>query len=142
MTNKLEISTLILRLILGITFFVHGYDKFTGKGGIEGIVAWFSGIGLPGSLAYVVAIIELVGGLALIIGLGSKAVSAFLAIVMIGAIFTAKLAGGFLGNGAGAGYELDLALLAMAVVIVMNGSNLLSVDQLISKKKASVSENM
>jgi putative oxidoreductase len=140
MTNKLEVSTLILRLILGITFFVHGYVKFAG--GIENIVGWFSSIGLPGSLAYVVAIIELVGGLALIVGLGSKVVSAFLAIVMIGAIFTAKLAGGFLGNGAGAGYELDLALLAIAVVIVMNGSNLLSVDQLISKKKDSVSENM
>ena len=60
MTNKLEISTLILRLILGITFFVHGYAKFTG--GIENTVGWFSSIGLPGSLAYAVAIIELVGG--------------------------------------------------------------------------------
>ena len=125
MKNKLEVSTLILRLILGITFFIHGYVKFTG--GIENIVGWFSSIGLPGSLAYAVAIIELVGGLALIVGLGSKVVSAFLTIVMIGAIFTAKLAGGFL---------------AIAVVIVMNGSNFLSVDQLISKKKDSVSENM
>ena len=88
-----------------------------------------------------VAAIELVGGL-LIVGLGSKVVSAFLAIVMIGAIFTAKLAGGFLGNGAGAGYELDLALLAIAVVIVMNGSNLLSVDQIVFKRQASVSENI
>ena len=48
--EKLEIGALILRLILGITFFVHGYVKFTG--GIENTVGWFSSIGLPGSLAY------------------------------------------------------------------------------------------
>ncbi|WP_428910195.1 DoxX family protein [Niallia sp. Krafla_26] len=141
MENKFEVSTLILRVILGITFFVHGYVKFSG--GIENTVGWFASIGLPGSLAYVVAIIELVGGLALIIGLGSKVVSALLGIIMIGAIIKGKLAAGFLGNGTGAGWELDLALLAMAVVIVINGSKLLSVDKLLfNKKQDSVSENI
>lgn len=140
MTNKFEVSTLILRVILGITFFVHGYVKFSG--GIENTVGWFESIGLPGFLAYIVAIIELVGGLALIIGLGSKVVSGLLAIIMIGAIIKAKLAAGFLGNGTGAGWEFDLALLAMAVAIAMNGSKLLSVDQLLTKKQGSVSENM
>ncbi len=140
MENKFEVSTLILRVILGITFFVHGYVKFSG--GIENTVDWFAYIGLPGSLAYVVAIIELVGGLALIIGLGSKVVSGLLAVIMIGAILKGKLAAGYLGDGTGAGWEFDLALLAMAVAIAMTGSKLLSVDQLLSKKQGSVSENM
>ena len=133
MGNKYEVGTLILRVILGISFFVHGYVKFAG--GIENIVGWFASIGLPGALAYVVAVIELVGGLALIIGLGSRVVSALLAVVMAGAIFTAKLSLGFLGNGTGAGWELDLAFLAMAVVIALNGSKLLAVDQFFSKKQ-------
>jgi putative oxidoreductase len=133
MGNKYEVGTLILRVILGISFFVHGYVKFAG--GIENIVGWFASIGLPGALAYVVAVIELVGGLALIIGLGSRVVSALLALVMAGAIFTSKLAVGFLGNGTGAGWELDLAFLAMAVVIALNGSKLLAVDQFFSKKQ-------
>ena len=141
MENKFEVSTLILRVILGITFFVHGYVKFSG--GIENTVGWFEYIGLPGSLAYVVAVIELVGGVALIIGLGSKVVSGVLAIIMIGAILKAKLAAGYLGDGTtGAGWEFDLALLAMAVAIVVNGSKLLAVDQLLSKKQDSVSANM
>jgi putative oxidoreductase len=133
MGNKYEVSTLILRVILGITFFVHGYVKFAG--GIENTVGWFASIGLPGALAYVVAVIELVGGLALIIGLGSRVVSALLALIMAGAIFTAKLAAGYLGNGTGAGWEFDLALLAMAVVVALNGSTLLAVDQFFSKKQ-------
>ena len=53
---------------------------------------------------------------------------------MIGATVKVKLSLGFLGNGQMAGYELDLALLAMAVYLAINGSKLLSMNQLISQK--------
>jgi uncharacterized membrane protein YphA (DoxX/SURF4 family) len=131
MLKRFEASTLILRVILGITFFVHGVVKF--QGGIENIAGWFGAIGLPGFLAYVVATIEVLGGIALIFGLGSRVVSALLALLMIGATLKVKLAVGFLGNGEMAGYELDLALLAMAVFIAINGSKLFSLDQVIFK---------
>lgn len=133
MLNKFEASTLILRVMLGITFFVHGLVKF--QGGIENIVGWFDSIGLPGFLAYGVASIEMIGGAALVLGFGTRIVSALLALLMIGATVKVKLAIGFLGNGQMAGYELDLALLAMAVVISINGSKLFALDQLIFKGK-------
>ena len=133
MTNKYEWSTLLLRVVLGITFFVHGVVKF--QGGIENTVGWFDSIGIPGFMAYVVALIELVGGVALIIGFGTKIVSALLAIVMLGATLKVKLAVGFLGNGQMAGYELDLALLVMAVFLAVNGSKMLSLDQAVFKGK-------
>lgn len=132
MANKFEVSTLILRVVLGLTFFVHGLVKF--QGGIENTVGWFASIGLPGSLAYAVAILELAGGIALIVGLGSRAVSILLALMMVGATLKVKLAGGFLGAGQGAGYELDLALMAMAVVIAINGSKLFALDQVVFKR--------
>ena len=131
MNKKHEISTLILRVVLGLTFFIHGLVKF--QGGIENTAGWFASIGIPGFMAYVVAVIELVGGIALIIGLGSRVVSALLALIMLGAIFKAKLALGFLGNGQMAGYELDIALLVMAVSIAITGSKLYAVDQFIFK---------
>ncbi|MEH7502647.1 DoxX family protein [Neobacillus drentensis] len=131
MSNKVEASTLILRVMLGITFFVHGFVKF--QGGIENIVGWFDSIGLPGFLAYGVASVEMIGGAALVLGLGSRIVSALLALLMIGATVKVKLAGGFLGNGQMAGYELDLALLAMAVFIAINGSKMFALDQIIFK---------
>jgi putative oxidoreductase len=131
MLNKFEASTLILRVMLGITFFVHGLVKF--QGGIENIVGWFDSIGLPGALAYVVASVEMIGGAALVLGLGSRIVSALLALLMIGATIKVKLAIGFLGNGQMAGYELDLALMAMAVFIAINGSKMFALDQLIFK---------
>ncbi|WP_428910451.1 DoxX family protein [Niallia sp. Krafla_26] len=132
MVIKHEIGALILRVVLGITFFIHGFVKF--QGGIENQVAWFSSIGLPGFLAYVVAIIELVGGIALIIGFATKIVSILIGIIMIGATVTVKLPLGFLGNGQMAGYELDVVLLAMAVYLAINGSKLWSLGHLIFQK--------
>jgi putative oxidoreductase len=134
MVLKHEIGALILRVVLGITFFIHGFVKF--QGGIENQVAWFSSIGLPGFLAYVVAIIELVGGFALIIGFGTKIISVLISFLMIGATLKVKLSLGFLGNGQMAGYELDVVLLAMAVYLAINGSKLWSVGQLIFQKES------
>lgn len=135
MENKFELSVVILRVVLGITFFIHGLVKF--QGGIENIVGWFSSIGLPGFLAYGVALIEVVGGLALVVGLFTRWVSILFALLMIGATLKVKLAVGFLGNGQMAGYELDLAFLAMAVSIAITGSNAYALDQFIfnSQKK-------
>ncbi|MFP3123480.1 DoxX family protein [Ectobacillus funiculus] len=132
MLGKNEIGALILRVTLGILFFIHGLVKF--QGGIENIVGWFESIGLPGFMAYGVALVELIGGIALIIGLGTRLVSALFALIMIGATLKVKLSVGLLGNGQMAGYELDLAFLAMAVYLVINGSKALSVSQLIFQK--------
>ncbi|MEC1525019.1 DoxX family protein [Neobacillus niacini] len=129
--KKIEVSTFILRIVLGVTFFIHGLVKF--QGGIENIVGWFDSIGLPGVLAYGVAVLEMVGGLALIIGLGSRIVSALFVLLMLGATVKVKLAGGFLGNGQGAGWELDLALLAIALFIAINDSKMFALDKVFFK---------
>jgi putative oxidoreductase len=133
--NNYQLGTLILRVVLGITFFIHGFVKF--QGGIGNIAGWFDSIGLPGFLAYVVAIIELVGGLALIVGLGTRWVSALLVVIMLGATLKVKLAVGFLGNGQMAGWELDLAFMVMALHLALSGSTSLSLDSILgfSKKK-------
>ena len=130
--NKLNVTTFLLRIVLGISFFVHGLVKF--QGGIENTVGWFDSIGIPGFLAYVVGAVELVGGAALILGLGTRIVSALLALIMVGAILKSKLAIGFLGTPEMAGYELDLAFLVIAIFLAVNGSKLWSVDEAVFNK--------
>ena len=125
--DKLGVSTLLLRLVLGISFFIHGLVKF--QGGIENTVVWFDSIGIFGFFAYVVATLELVGGIALILGIGTRVVSAFFVVLMLGAIVKVKLAIGFLGTPEMAGYELDLAFLVIALFLVINGSKYLSIDE-------------
>jgi putative oxidoreductase len=125
MEQKYEVSLLIIRVVLGVTFLLHGIAKF--QMGLGNVAGWFESIGILGFIGYAVAFIELLGGIALIVGLGTRIVSALIAIVMVGAIITAKLSVGFIGAEA-AGYELDVALLAMATVLVISGSHLLALD--------------
>ncbi|WP_249597325.1 DoxX family protein [Peribacillus frigoritolerans] len=131
--NKNDAAHLFLRVILGFTFFIHGVSKF--QGGIGNTAGFFDSLGIPGFMAYIVAGIELIGGLAVILGLGTRIVSVLFAVIMVGAIFTAKLPAGFLGNGQAAGYELDLALLAMSVYLACANRTVLSMDNVIFNKK-------
>ncbi|MFD2922465.1 DoxX family protein [Halobacillus naozhouensis] len=129
---KQEVGGLVLRLTLGVIFFFHGFAKF--QGGIENTVGMFADLGLPGFLAYVVAFTELIGGVALILGLGTRIVSALLAIIMVVAIIKVKLANGLLGGGQAAGFEFDLALFAMSIYLLLNGNKLWAVDQILSRE--------
>ncbi|MCU6599502.1 DoxX family protein [Peribacillus frigoritolerans] len=139
--NKQEIGTFLLRVMLGISFFLHGLSKF--KGGLENTSGWFQSIGIPGFMAYVVGIIELVGGIALIIGLGTRIISALLVFIMAGAIVYVKFPAGFMGNGEGSGYELDLVLMIIALHLVLNGSRFLAIDsKLPNLKKGQDSERI
>lgn len=133
MSNRYETGSLLLRLILGITFMIHGWAKL--QMGLGNVAGFFQSLGIPGFMGYVVAFIELLGGIAMIVGIGTRVVALLFACVLLGAIFTAKLSGGFLGNGQGAGYELDLALLVMSVYLALNGSQMFSLDQMLGRSK-------
>ncbi|MBD1383290.1 DoxX family protein [Metabacillus arenae] len=123
MKDKLEIGSLILRVVLGITFAMHGLAKF--QGGIGNTAASFESMGIPGFMGYVVGVIELAGGIAVILGLGTKLVSSLFAIILVVATIKVKWSSGFLG-----GFELDLVLLAISLHLALNGSFLLSLDSL------------
>ena len=126
-----HLGALILRVVLGITFFAHGLDKF--QSGIGNIAGFFDSMGIPGFMAYIIATIEIVGGLALIIGWGTRIVSAILAILLLVAMIKVKLAVGFLGNGQMAGYELDLSMIAIAISLCLTGSYYFSIDAIVKK---------
>ncbi|OAT80604.1 oxidoreductase [Bacillus sp. MKU004] len=132
-----QLGALILRIALGLTFFVHGFVKF--QGGIENTAGFFESLGLPGFAAYVVALIELIGGVAMILGFGTRVTAVLFAFIMLGAIAKVKLAGGFLGNGQGAGYELDFALLAMSVYFILVKTASFSLDSKLFQTNASQS---
>ena len=119
--SKHEAGATLLRVILGVIFFVHGLDKF--QSGIGNTVGFFDSVGIPGVAAYIIATIELVGGIAMFLGLGTKIVACLFALIMLGAIFTVKFSAGFLG-----GYELDLALLGMSIYIALSKNTALSID--------------
>lgn len=120
-----QFGPFVLRVAIGIIFLAHGLQKFgiVPGGNLAGVTAFFGSIGipLPGVMAVVVALVESVGGLALILGFGTRIAAILLSIVMLVAIFVAKVP-----NGAGLlgqfSFEFDLALLAGLVALILMGS--------------------
>ncbi|MFW5433440.1 DoxX family protein [Paenibacillus apiarius] len=124
-----EAGSFIIRLVLGVIFFAHGLQKF--QGGIENTSGFFDSVGIPGFMAYVVAAIELVGGICMVLGLGTRIVGGAFFIILLGAVATVTWSTGFIG-----GYELDVALMAMSLCMLVSGSSLLSLDRIMFGRAA------
>ncbi|WP_202080872.1 DoxX family protein [Caldalkalibacillus salinus] len=133
--NKTDISLFIVRIVLGLTFLVHGVEKF--QMGLGNVAGFFESLGVPGMLAYIVGPIEMIGGIAMLLGLGTRVVGVLFAIIMVGAITIVKWDAGLLGNETSGGYELDLLLLAVSVQMAMTGSRMLSLDHFFTREKQS-----
>ena len=128
----LAAGLLVLRAVTGVIMIVHGWQKFF-VDGIAGVSGFFGAMGIPaaGFSAAAVATIELVGGLLLIAGLGTRVVGALFAAAMIGAIGFVHGANGFLATGGG--YEFVLLLAGVGVTLALTGGGRYAVDALIKR---------
>ncbi|MCM3177758.1 DoxX family protein [Cytobacillus horneckiae] len=124
---KNQIAAAILRVVLGVVFFMHGVSKF--QDGIGNTVGFFESLGLPGFAAYIVALIELIGGLAMILGIGTRIISILFALIMIGAITMVKIGEGFFG------IEFDLVLMTMSICLAIVNKSYLALDNVLSRNK-------
>ena len=129
-----------LRLIVGYGFMEHGYAKLARDA--DSFVAILHALNMPAPalLAWTTILIELFGGLAVLLGALIPLASLPMAIVLLVAIFTVHLPNGFSSiklvsvNTAGAyfgqpGYETDLLYLAALAALAIGGSGPLALDR-------------
>lgn len=116
----------VLRVVLGVVFLMHGYQKLF-QMGIHGVTGMFGhlGVPLPGFFAVVVTLVEFVGGIALIIGLGTRVAAALISIDMIFAILLVHWKRGFFNPGV----EFPLTLLAAAICLALAGGGAFSLKR-------------
>ncbi|MEX2601778.1 MAG: DoxX family protein [Balneolaceae bacterium] len=119
--KNLNLSLLILRIAVGVIFILAGWGKLNG---IEGIAGFFGNVGIPlaGIMAWVVALVEFLGGILVLIGYKIRIPSILLAIVMVVAILMVKMGGEF------DNMRIDISLLAMTIALSLVGSGDYSVD--------------
>lgn len=112
-----DISTFILRVSLGTVLLAHSlYLKlfvFT----LDGTAQYFGSVGLPEVLAYVVFLVEVAAGIALILGFKTRLFSALVIPVLLGATW-AHSANGWLFTNTGGGWEYPLFLSLISFVQV------------------------
>jgi putative oxidoreductase len=135
-----DVSFTILRVVLGVVFFAHGAQKMLGwfgGFGFHGTMGFFTHMGMPAPLAFLIICIEFFGGLGLIVGLLTRIAALGVAGDMIGAIFLVHLQNGFfmnwMGGQKGEGIEYHLLALAMAAALLLRGAGAFSVDRALSK---------
>ena len=117
----------VLRVVVGIVFAVHGYQKLFTLG-IHGVAGMLGQMGIPlaGFFAVVVTLVEFVGGILLILGVFTRIAAAFIACDMIVAILAVHLKNGFFNP---RGFEFPLTLLASAICLMLAGGGALSLKR-------------
>ena len=139
-------APLLLRLIVGYGFAVHGIAKLSrGPGSFAGILHSI-GVPAPHLMAWVTILSELLGGIAIAMGAFVTIFSIPLAVILLVATFTVHLPYGFSSikliavTQAGAqfgppGYECNLLYLAALAALVLGGPGPLAVDALLRGNK-------
>ena len=134
-----------VRLIVGYGFMEHGFAKLARGPEAFAMILHAIGVPAPHLMAWFTILIEVLGGLAVILGAFVTLVSVPMAVVLLVAIFTVHLPYGFSSiklmavTAAGAqfgppGYETDVLYLACLAALVLGGSGSLAVDGPIRKR--------
>ena len=119
MSSSTAFGVLLLRVSLGVMWIAHALLKlfvFT----LPGTATFFESVGLPGVLAYPVFAAELMGGLALILGVYARQVSLALLPVILTAA-SVHISNGWLFTNPGGGWEYPVFLIAASVVLWLLG---------------------
>jgi putative oxidoreductase len=127
----------VLRILVGLTFLLMGLPKAQNFAGFTGFVASL-GFPVPVVFAAVVVALEVIGGLLLIVGLGTRWVSALYMVEMLVTTLLVKMPNvGFIAaqGKPGVGAQLDLLLLAGAFILLTHGSSRLSIEQDVLKRE-------
>ena len=136
---------LVFRLYFGYQFFLTGSGKL---GNVEGVARFFESLGIPapGFHAYFVGGLEMVGGVLLILGLGSRLIAIPLSVSMVVAYLTAdrEAVSALFSNP-----DLFLAaepynFLLTSLIVLIFGPGLISLDSLVRtlvERRAGDAEN-
>lgn len=126
-TNKMtDYAPLILRVVTGLIFAMHGWLKITG--GVANVAGFLGAIGFPVAMifAYLLIAAEFFGGIALILGFYTHWAAKFTAFVAAVAFLTVHVSHGFsLANG---GYEYIILLFAASISLMITGPGKWSLD--------------
>jgi putative oxidoreductase len=114
-TQPSAFGATLLRVSLGGLFLAHAglkYFVFTPSGTAQ----FFESVGLPGPLAYAVLTAEVIGGIALILGVYTRFVALVLVPILLGAIVSVHASAGFFFTNENGGWEFP-AFWAVALIV-------------------------
>lgn len=128
----IDLAVLILRLALGICFVIHAMGKLglVGPGNMAGFTSWLKSLGLPfpALQARMAMLAELIGGILITLGLGTRIAAFFCCMTMLVAATIGHKGGGYLITNNPPGNEYALNLTVLMVVLILLGPGHYSLD--------------
>ncbi|HKU96501.1 MAG TPA: DoxX family protein [Vineibacter sp.] len=118
--RAVDVATFVLRLALGAMFIAHSLLLKLIVFTLPGTAQFFQSLGLPGWSAYVVFVLEAVGGVLLVLGVQVRWVSLALLPILVGAVWVHS-GNGWMFASANGGWEYPLYLTVLAGVQVVLG---------------------
>lgn len=141
-----DYSLTLARVTLGLVLLPHGAQHmlgWLGGYGFKGTLGWMTGtLGFPAPLAALAITVEFLAPFALILGLLSRPAALGIVGLMIGALST-HVSNGFFMNWFGQlqagqeGFEYHIVVIALASVVLLQGSGAWSVDRLLAGSRDS-----
>lgn len=127
----MDVGLLWLRIVTGFGIMTHGYPKIFG-GKMEGFTSLTADLGfpLPGFFAWLAALTELLGGLLLAVGAGTRIVALLLLGTMLVAAFMQHAGDPFSEK------EMAILYLTFAGTLMLTGPGKFSVDSIVERKLA------
>jgi putative oxidoreductase len=134
-------SPFLARLTLGIVMFPHGAQKMLGMFGgygFSGTMNFFTQqMHISAPLAFLAIMAEFAGSIGLIVGCLSRVAALGIATNMVVAIATVHFPNGFFMNWYGAqkgeGFEYHILAIGLALIVMIQGAGMASIDRLISR---------
>ena len=132
-----DLTLTLVRVVLGVVFFMHGAQKMLGwfgGYGFHGTMGFFTQqMGIPAPFAFLAICAEFFGGLGLIFGLLARIAALGIMVNMMVAVAKVHSANGFFmnwtGQQKGEGFEYHLLAIALLLVVLVKGSGALSLDR-------------
>jgi putative oxidoreductase len=130
--KRLDLALLVLRLVIGTIFIAHGWQKVFVYH-ITGVTVSFTQMGIPmaGLVAPFVSVLELIGGIALLLGAFTRIAASLIAIDMLCAIVLVHSKGGLFVP---KGVEFVLGNFATLVALALVGAGAYSVDAMMARR--------
>ena len=119
-SNMQSIGISLLRIHFGIILLAHGWLKVY-VSTVAGSVGYFASIGLPSIVAYSVIFGELLGGVALILGIQTRLAASLTVPIVFGAAIM-NIGNGWLHSASGGGWEYAASLTVIAISLAITGS--------------------
>jgi len=128
--HRLDAALFLLRVVFGLSFAYHGYNKVFGGGGLAGTARWFGAIGMKWPIwqARLAAATEIGAGLLFAAGLITPFAGAGIIGLMIVAIVVAHWKVGFFIFEPDQGWEYCASIAVVAFAVSMAGGGRWSLD--------------